>query len=251
MRVYVLSSISERLPKGKFLWIALDVIRATSTIVTFFAYGGDSLYVTSSIKEAREIKRRDPKVILMGERGGVKIPGFDLDNSPTEVMEKSNLINGRRAVLTTTNGTRLLRKLLKENQRVIIGSMLNLDSAVGLALRQVGEEKFDGIGVACAGKEGYLVSDDFYCAGLMVSRIRGLLGSINLELNDSAIIAESWASGNDAFDVFLSSSSGKNAINHGRYKDVELCSKINVFNLAPIASGRGEVYLKNASLEKL
>lgn len=251
MRVYVLSSVSERLPKGEFLWIALDVIRATSTIVTFFAHGGDGLYVTSSIKEAREIKKRNPEVILIGERGGVKIPGFDLDNSPTEVMEKAHLINGKRAVLTTTNGTRLLRKLLKENQKVIIGSMLNLDSAMRSALRQIDGGEFDGIAVACAGKEGYLVSDDFYCAGLMVSRLRELMSSVNLELNDTALIAESWALSNDAFDVFLNSASGRNAINHGRYKDVEFCSKINIFNLAPVATGRGEVFLENASLEKL
>ncbi|KUK14472.1 MAG: putative 2-phosphosulfolactate phosphatase, partial [bacterium 42_11] len=113
MKIYVLPSISEKLPQGRYLWVALDVIRATSTIVTFFACGGKRIFVSASIREARRIKRENPETLLIGERGGVKIAGFDLDNSPTEIMENSPLIKGKHAVLTTTNGTRLLRKLLK------------------------------------------------------------------------------------------------------------------------------------------
>ncbi|MCS7232955.1 MAG: 2-phosphosulfolactate phosphatase [Synergistetes bacterium] len=250
MKIYVLSSISERLPGEKFLWIALDVIRATSTIVTFFACGGKHLYLTSSIREARIIKKGNPQVLLMGERGGVKIAGFDFDNSPTEIMENSSLIRGKNAVLTTTNGTKLLRKILKGGQDAIVGSILNLDAAVKFALEVFSKGGFNGIGIACAGKEGNLVSDDFYCAGVIVSRIRELIGSV-IELNDAACIAFNWASHNDALDVFLRSASGKNAIKHGKYRDVEFCSKFNLFDLVPIATGKGEVILKNVTLAGL
>ncbi len=241
MKVYLLSSLSEPLPKEDFLWIALDVIRATSTIVTFFAYGGDSLFITSSIREAKSLKRENPDILLMGERGGAKIPGFDFDNSPTDVMENAHMIKGKRAVLTTTNGTRLIKKLSDAGRRILIGSMLNLSAVLRRALEEVKVSGFDGVAIACAGKEGRVASDDLYCAGRMVLRLEKLLPQ-GFELNDSALIAKVWASQEkDALSVFLNSSSGKNALSNGRYRDVEFCSKEDLFEVVPLLSGEREI----------
>jgi len=176
MKISVLSSVSEQIPEGNFVWIALDVIRATSTIVTFLAQGGKSVLVTDSIDLATREKLKDPSVILIGERGGIKIDGFDFDNSPVSLVKHADQLTDARAIMTTTNGTNLLIKLQNTTTRILVGSLLNLSSVVREAFDIVQKEQFDGIGVACAGKEGRLVGDDFYCAGLIVSRLLTLIG---------------------------------------------------------------------------
>lgn len=239
----MLSSLSEPLPEPEFIWIALDVIRATSTIVTFLACGGRSLIFTSSVREARSLKRRDPDLVLMGERGGTKVPGFDLDNSPTDIMRNPSLVMGKRAVLTTTNGTRLLRKLLKSGGSILIGSMLNLSFVVEKAVKALHRGGLQGIAVACAGKEGVLVSDDFYCAGRIVLKLEEIFGE-DLDLNDPAKVARAWAlHERDVLSLFLSSSSGRNSLNHGKYEDVRFCSQEDLFDVVPMVLSSGEIGL--------
>jgi len=95
MKISVLSSVCEQVPKGSFVWIALDVIRATSSMVTFLAEGGRSILVTDSIELALGEKAKDPSVVLVGERGGMKIEGFDFDNSPGTLARHAdrNILN--------------------------------------------------------------------------------------------------------------------------------------------------------------
>ncbi|MBK6585791.1 MAG: 2-phosphosulfolactate phosphatase, partial [Coprothermobacter sp.] len=126
MKISVLSSVSEQIPEGNFVWIALDVIRATSTIVTFLAQGGKSVLVTDSIDLATREKVKDPSVILIGERGGIKIDGFDFDNSPVSLVKHADQLTDARAIMTTTNGTNLLIKLQNTTTRILVGSLLNL-----------------------------------------------------------------------------------------------------------------------------
>jgi len=46
---------------------------------------------------------------MLGERGGKKIEGFDLGNSPLSVTKK--VVNGKRLFMSTTNGTNSLQKV--------------------------------------------------------------------------------------------------------------------------------------------
>jgi len=164
MKISVLSSVSEQIPEGNFVWIALDVIRATSTLLRSLLRVVIVL-VTDSIDLATREKLKDPSVILIGERGGIKIDGFDFDNSPVSLVKHADQITDARAIMTTTNGTNLLIKLQNTTTRILVGSLLNLSSVVREAFDIVQKEQFDGIGVACAGKEGRLVGDDFLLCG--------------------------------------------------------------------------------------
>lgn len=237
MKISVLSSVSEQIPEGNFVWIALDVIRATSTIVTFLAQGGKSVLVTDSIDLATREKVKDPSVILIGERGGIKIDGFDFDNSPVSLVKHADQIPDARAIMTTTNGTNLLIKLQNTTTRILVGSLLNLSSVVREAFDIVQKEQFDGIGVACAGKEGRLVGDDFYCAGLIVSRLL-TLSNANMELDDAAKVSLSWAKvTDDPLDVLMQSESGGNILRYGKDADIKFCSQIDLYAIVPEVVG--------------
>jgi 2-phosphosulfolactate phosphatase len=110
--------------------VVFDVLRATSTFVTALHNGAKAIIPTGEISEALAIRKKQPDVLLGGERDGVKIRAaqtggtdFDLGNSPREFT--SEKVRGRIIVSTTTNGTRALRAGAGA-KTVLAGSFLNL-----------------------------------------------------------------------------------------------------------------------------
>src|SRR5689334_12937954 len=94
--------------------VVFDVLRATSSMVTALANGAEAIIPVSEIAEALAIQERNPRVLLAGERDGVRIQSaltggiaFDLGNSPREFTREN--VSGKTIVITTTNGTRALR----------------------------------------------------------------------------------------------------------------------------------------------
>ncbi|NPV88945.1 2-phosphosulfolactate phosphatase [Coprothermobacteraceae bacterium] len=232
MRVSVITSVSENLPEGSFVWIALDVIRATTTMITFLASGGRSIYVTDDIAEAIRMKEHDPSLLLIGERNGLKIEGFDFDNSPTEVLANLPSVKDRRAVMTTTNGTRLIKKLNGSVGPVLVGALVNMSAVVEKAYVEASKLGLEGVGIACAGKDGRLVADDLYCAGLIVRKLKEF--SAGVELDDAAKVAEAAAGEwQNALQVLVGSESGRNILRYGKVKDIEFCAQLDAAALVP------------------
>ena len=135
--------------------------------------------------------------VLGGERNAVKIPGFDLGNSPREYVERLDA----PLVLTTTNGTRAILAAAGRCQRVLVASLLNL-SALVEAAGSAGED----VVIVCAGVQGTLALDDAFVAG----RIVELLGSRRTDAAEAAVrLAGTWSSAEEAFRA---SKSGRNLL---------------------------------------
>src|SRR5688572_14582039 len=83
-------------------YVVVDLLRATTTIAALFDARLRDLVVTGDIETAREVARRDGR-LLFGEVGGLPPEGFDFGNSPLEVMAAD--LAGKDGVLFTTNGT--------------------------------------------------------------------------------------------------------------------------------------------------
>src|SRR6266850_200069 len=71
--------------------VVFDVLRATSSMVTALDNGASAVVPVAEIPEALKIRERDPRILLAGERDGVRIQSdltsgiaFDLGNSPRE-----------------------------------------------------------------------------------------------------------------------------------------------------------------------
>jgi 2-phosphosulfolactate phosphatase len=112
--------------------VVFDVLRATSTMVTALGNGAAAVIPVEEIPEAVAFRRRQPDVLLAGERDGVRIPAsltgstaFDLGNSPREFT--AEVVRGKTIVMTTTNGTRGLRACAPARM-VLAGSFLNLSA---------------------------------------------------------------------------------------------------------------------------
>src|SRR5262249_7524926 len=123
------------------------------------AAGATSVVPCGEVDEARRLaaQARAQTVLLGGERGGLRIPGFDLGNSPGEYTRE--VAAGKTLVFTTTTGTLALIRA-KEASRVLIGALVNLGAVVELLAEEAGP-----VHLVCAGTEGRVTLEDVLCAG--------------------------------------------------------------------------------------
>ena len=86
--------------------VVVDILRATSVMVTAIAHGAKSIIPVASLAEAQEYQ--DKGYLCAAERGGAQVEGFPLDNSPFSYMDE--YVKGKDIVITTTNGTLAISK---------------------------------------------------------------------------------------------------------------------------------------------
>lgn len=101
--------------------VVIDIFRAASTAACALSRGAKYLIPVSTKEDAFKIKRENPDYILVGEEKGLKIPGFDYGNSPSEMLKGD--IAGKIIIHRTTNGTRGLLRARKAEE-IIFGSFL-------------------------------------------------------------------------------------------------------------------------------
>lgn len=83
--------------------VVIDVLRAFTTAAFLFNAGAAEIILVSTVEEALAIKQTQPHTLLVGEVGGLPIPGFDFGNSPSAFLGMD--LNGKRVVLRTSAGT--------------------------------------------------------------------------------------------------------------------------------------------------
>jgi 2-phosphosulfolactate phosphatase len=112
-------------------------------------------------RSASGTHRGCPTAVLGGERGGVRIAGFQLGNSPREYV--ASVVAGRTIVMTTTNGTRAVLHA-STAARVLIGAFTNLGAVCDIVR---GSEL---VHIVCAGTNGQIARDDALLAGAILDR---------------------------------------------------------------------------------
>lgn len=206
--------------------VVVDVVRATTTMVEALAHGAKAIYPTSSTEEAVKLAaslgRED--TLLCGERKGLKVEGFDLGNSPAEFTR--DVVEGKRLVMSTTNGTVAL-VAVQEASRVVAGAFTNLQ-AVAHAVRDDAH-----VVVVCAGREGRFALDDALCAGHLVRRL-GRAGEEGLTLNDGArAVWELAGAVTPSPDFLAGAEAGRALAAIGLAGDLELCGDVDRHGVVP------------------
>ena len=150
--------------------VVIDVLRASTTICTALAAGADAVMPFRTIEAARTAHEMLPAgtALLGGERGGVRIAGFDLGNSPADYAPA--VVKGKTVLFTTTNGTAAL-DCCKEAATIYIGAFVNL-SRLFLALATRPEP----LHLVCAGTDGVITAEDCLCAGAINDAFQALGG---------------------------------------------------------------------------
>ena len=83
--------------------IVVDVLRATSCIIWACQNGANRVIPVNDAGEGAALASRLGDGLMAGERGGIKLPGFDLGNSPLEFTVEA--VRDKNVIINTTNGT--------------------------------------------------------------------------------------------------------------------------------------------------
>lgn len=143
----------------------IDVFRATSTIASALYNGAEAIIPVDTVPKAIEIAG-EVNGIAAGERDGKIADGLQHGNSPLEYHR--DFIGGRRLVLTTTNGTKLLHMALNNGAAdIITGSFPNLGAVCEHLIRQQ-----KNVVLACAGWKDRFNMEDTLFAGAVIEQIR-------------------------------------------------------------------------------
>jgi len=139
--------------------VVIDVMRAFTTAAYAFAAGIDEIDLVATVEEALTIPG-----FRMGEVGGRWIPGFDHNNSPSQL--RGRRLSGR-AVLRTGSGSRCVAEATQATE-VWLGSLV-VASATIRALADRNEVTFVASGRPHEGEE------DIACAELMSASLQGII----------------------------------------------------------------------------
>ena len=121
-------------PRPQRVAVVIDVIRATTYHRDRLSEWGPVGRFPSPAWRRRAATRQSvPGALLAGERGGQRLPGFDLGNSPREFT--FDAVAHRDVILTTSNGTKTLRAV-GAGRVVAIGAFLNRTAVAEWLLRR-------------------------------------------------------------------------------------------------------------------
>lgn len=212
------------------LIVVIDVLRASTTICTALSNGAKEVIPVNSIEQAMQLSGDlfADTTIVGGERGGVKVRGFDLGNSPSEYTPGT--VQGKSVILTTTNGTEALVKS-RTGSQVLVGSFVNA-SAVTEALANADEDML----IVCAGREQRFSLEDFYCAGMIINGIRETRNARDVTVSDTASVAEITFKNysDDPVQVLKDAAHGQSLIDLGFEDDLYICGEINRVPVLPV-----------------
>ncbi len=141
--------------------VIVDILRATSAIVTAFMNGVRSIIPVATLEEAMDYKKKG--FLVAAERDGIVRDFADFGNSPYNFRRE--IIAGKDIVYSTTNGT-LSIMMAKESHRVLIGSYLNLQALVDY----INREDRDLV-ILCAGWKNKFNLEDTLFAGVLAEEV--------------------------------------------------------------------------------
>lgn len=115
------------------LTVVVDVLRAFTTCCFVFENGAKTIIPISDTDTAYKMIRDNPRFISIGEREGLKLPGFNYGNSPAEIENVD--LTGKTVIFTTSTGTQGMANAVNANL-VITGAFVNAQAVVNFIKKQ-------------------------------------------------------------------------------------------------------------------
>ncbi|MGL5202797.1 2-phosphosulfolactate phosphatase [Cetobacterium sp.] len=225
MQIEILNSAKDVINKnlkGKNI-VVIDVLRATSVMVTAFKNGAQSIFPFENIDDTKQACSLNNNGLLAGERKGLKIEGFHFGNSPLDFTPEK--IDGKNIFMTTSNGTRAIKNA-KGYDNLYIASYLNLSAVANILLK---DEK-DTV-ILCAGTDDEFSLDDALCAGMIVNKISE---QIKIQTNDATLSLQILANLSNNIKTTLENSKHYSYLKSIGYEnDLEYCIQKDICNVVP------------------
>ncbi len=205
--------------------VVIDILRATSAMVTAFEHGVRSIIPVGTSEEARNYIGREG-YIAAAERNGEVVEGFAVGNSPIAFAQMD--LKDKTIVMTTTNGTKAIN-LASGARKVVIGSFLNLTALTDWLLKQD-----ENVLLLCSGWKDKFNLEDSVFAGAVMDRMLAS-GKFGLE-EDSSIAAKYlyMSASENVMGILKAAPRRKRLESLNLYEDVKFCLTPDQSKVIPI-----------------
>lgn len=225
--------------------IAVDVLRATSTMATALAAGAEAVQVFSDLDQLLAVSAAwaPDKRLRAGERGGSKVEGFDFGNSPLDCTP--DRVGGRRLFISTTNGTRALQ-CVETAPTVLAAALINR----GAVVQHVLNKQPETVWIVGSGWEGSFSLEDTVCAGAIAHSLQTALGyslddlADNDEVTGAVSLYLQWKE--NLVGLFHHASHGKRLLRLNCLEDLQYCAQLDTLDALPIQQEVGVLVNGNA-----
>ena len=187
--------------------VVIDNLRASSTIVTALACGVEEIIPVTRDEDALSLQKKG--IVIAGESGGVKLPGYDLGNSPGELLRRAKQKPFKTMAFKTSN----LIPLLAALPHSWICSSLNLQAMASYLTHK------DVCIIAAGGEKG--VSEDLAVAIALHSHL-------NHAPFDEHLIAH----------FIQESPAAHHLASIGYAEDVRFTARVNIYDIIPYYDGK-------------
>jgi 2-phosphosulfolactate phosphatase len=219
----------ERL-EGKVV-VVIDVLFATSTIVTALAHGAVEVLPTPTgdAALAEAALRPAGSFVLAGELDAETLPGF---HHPTPLALVQAGIEGKAVLYSTTNGTVALGKS-SAAAHVYAGALLNGEA---IAERIAATSRGETVLLVCSGSADAFNLEDFYGAGYLASLLESRSPG-GWEPSDAALAARMLHDRTDALECLSRSRIGRRMRERGVQHEVAFAAQKSRFQVVPELTG--------------
>jgi 2-phosphosulfolactate phosphatase len=195
--------------------------------------GAEAVQVFSDLEKLMQISEEwsADKRLRAGERGGSKVPGCDLGNSPLDCTPE--VVKGKRLFITTTNGTRALQRI-QDASTVLAAALINRAAVVQYLLSHSPET----VWIVGSGWEGSFSLEDTVCAGAIAHSLLTQLNcpldelAENDEVIDAIALYRQWQ--DNLLELLHHASHGKRLLRLNCHEDLKYCSQTDMLDVLPI-----------------
>ena len=152
--------------QARGLAVIIDVFRAFSTACYVVRNGAVGIIPVGDADLAYCLKAENPDFVLMGERAGRILPGFDYGNSPAEIQQVD--FSGKTIIQTTSAGTQGFAQA-GHADLLITGSFVNAEAVVKFIRKRAPRR----VSLVCMGSAAVEPSEeDTLCARYISDRLK-------------------------------------------------------------------------------
>jgi 2-phosphosulfolactate phosphatase len=204
--------------------VIVDILRATSAIVTAFMNGVEKLIPVATLEEAKAYKERG--YLVAAERDGIVRDFADFGNSPYNFTPER--VKGNQIVYSTTNGTNCIT-MASSCHEVLIGAYLNHQALV----EHISEKGRDVI-IFCAGwKNKFNLEDSLFAGSLAESLLN--TGKFQTSCDSTYASIDLWNVSQEDLLKYLDKAAQRHRLARNGLDDVlEYCHTFNQTEIIPI-----------------
>ncbi|WP_337860367.1 2-phosphosulfolactate phosphatase [Ferroplasma sp.] len=195
--------------------VLIDIFRATTTIPLMLYKGAESIIPVRTVTDTRRMKNKNKDYLTSGERYGIRIPGFNYGNSPGVVINTD--LTGKTLLFTSTNGIKVLFKIMKYPGTIYISSFINYTATYNAV------KDSEKVSIIVSNRPDGISDEDYIYANMLKNRLEGK--DINID---------------DYCDQIRNSHGAKRLKIMGAGSDIENSLKVDIYS-NPIIYSDGKI----------